>query len=104
MPGKSKHGRGKHPQHSKRSKIRQRQAVGTGIQQAAATDAQPQAVQSVAQPAAPARPVMATKPKTGPASVAATFDPTYIVSELKRIGILTGIAVVIIIILALVLR
>ena len=98
MPGKSKHGRGKHPQHSRKNKIRQQQAMGTDVPQ--------QVAAGVAQPAAaPVRPGVAPKPKAASAATTTvTVDPTYIVSELKRIGILTGILIIILIILSLVLK
>jgi hypothetical protein len=107
MPGKSKHSRGKHPQHSRKNKIRQRQAVGTGVQQqAVGTDIPQQVAAGMAQPAAaPVRPGVAPKPKAASAATATvTIDSTYIVSELKRIGILTGILIIILIILSLVLK
>jgi hypothetical protein len=94
MPAKSKHGRGKHPHNKKRSKIRQMQA-GTGLQQQAASD--------IERPAAPVGTAPAPKaplPKKVAASAAAIpIQHEYVTGELKRIGILTAIIVVILIVL-----
>ena len=97
MPGKSHHGKRKlHPQ-SKKSKAKQRY-VATSAQQ-----------QMVAQ--APKSPIPATVPAT-PASSASVPTPPpapkavqypYITAELRRIGILAGIILVILVVLALVL-
>jgi hypothetical protein len=100
MPGKSRHGKGKHPRYSKKSKIRQRQAsagtppTGAGLPQ--------QANASISKSAAPAAATPAPKASVRPAIVT-TAQYTDIVGELKRIGILTGIIIVILIILYIVL-
>ena len=98
MPGKSKHGKGKHP-HYKKSKLRQRQAV-SGLQQPVAQD--------VAKPTLPAAasvsPVPKTQKATAPSAVSATIQRSYSLAEIKRIGILTGIILVILIILYFVLH
>lgn len=97
MPGKSKHGKGKHP-HYKKSKLRQRQAV-SGLQQPAAQD--------VAKPTVPAAASVSPVPKAPKAAhsaVSATIQRSYSLAEIKRIGILTGIIIVILIILYFVLH
>ena len=92
MPGKSRHGKGKHPHYSKKSKIRQRQA-GAGLPQ--------QAIASVPKTTAPISPQ--TTPKTAPPATTSTVQYPNIINELKRIGILTGIIIIILIILSIVL-
>jgi hypothetical protein len=99
MPGKSKHGRGKHPH---RNKIRHRpQGTGQPPMQAAQTSAQPPA-----QPVnAPARVSNTPKAKTAASMTAmAAMEQSHVVGDLKRIGILTGITIVILIILALIIK
>jgi hypothetical protein len=100
MPGKSRRGKGKHPHYSKKSKIRQRQ-VGAGLPQPTGAGLPQQAATSVPQPAAPvnARPVSKA---AAPSATTATIQYP-IVSELKRIGILTGIIIIILVILYIVL-
>ena len=94
MPGKSRHGKGKHSLHRKRKKGRQRFPATVAVQPAAA---------QTSQPAAP------TWVPTPPVSVPTRMKtPTparypYITAELRRIGILAGIMLVILIVLALVL-
>jgi hypothetical protein len=96
MPAKSKHGRGKHPHNSKRNKIRQRQAVA-GLQ--------PQAAQDVAKPAVPVRASVSPAAKaTSTVAASTTVERSYILGEIKRIGILTGITIIILVILALILK
>ncbi len=92
MPGKSRYGRGKHPHHSKKSKAIKRQASAP-LQQPA--DAAPK-------PAAPVKAEPASKP-TAPLDAATMTRHLYIVDELKKIGILAGIIIVILIVLAIVL-
>ena len=98
MPAKSKHGRGKHPHNKKRSNIRPMQAV-TGLQQAASDIARP----AVPAGAAPA-PKAPLQKRTGGSAVAIPIQTEYITGELKRIGILTAIIVVILIVLYIFLR
>lgn len=92
MPGKSRHGKGKHPHHSRKSKAIKRQA-GISLQQ--------QATAVAPEPAAPAR----TTPAPEAAASAAVTAPRYpyVTGELKRIGILAGIIIVILIVLSVVL-
>jgi hypothetical protein len=98
MPGKSKHGRGKHP-HKK--KFRQRPAVNGISQQPAQTTMQP--MQTTTRPAVvSARPVSTAKPKA--AASVTPIETADIVSEVKRIGILTAIIVVVLIVLSFVLK
>ncbi|MFA5308080.1 MAG: hypothetical protein WC370_01160 [Dehalococcoidales bacterium] len=92
MPAKSKHGRGKHPH---KNKLRQRPA-GTGLPQQQVTQ---DAVKPVA---APVRTVSTAGAKA--AAPAATIDTSYIVGELKRIGILTAITVVLLIVLTIIFK
>ena len=95
MPGKSRHGKGKHPHHSRKSKAIQRQEARTSQQNA----------------------TVATPPKAATVEVDKTYTPKpaaipekkksiqypFIAGELRRIGLLAGIILVILIILALVL-
>jgi hypothetical protein len=98
MPGKSKHGRGKHP-HKK--KFKQRTAV-TGIQQQPAQDII-QSAQTTTRPApVSARPVSTAKPKA--AAAVAPIETADIVSEVKRIAIFTAIIVVVLIVLSFILK
>lgn len=92
MP-KSRHGRGKHPHRSKKSKALRRQAGIT-----------PQATGAVAspQPAAPVPAKPAPKAAAAPAAVTTPQYP-YVIGELKRIGILAGIVIVILIVLSIIL-
>jgi hypothetical protein len=94
MPGKSKHSRGKHPH---RNKIRQH-PQGTGIQQ--------QAAQESPKPAAvPARVSSSPGPKANtPATTMTVIEQSYVVGDIKRIGILTGIIIVVLIILAIIFK
>jgi hypothetical protein len=97
MPGKSRHGKGKHRHQSKKSKAMQRQRT------LVATPATPVATgTSAAAPPAAAPPARATPPiKTVRATAkTAAIDYTYVIGELKRIGILAGIAIVILFILS----
>ncbi|MGD1118755.1 MAG: hypothetical protein ABR886_04645 [Dehalococcoidales bacterium] len=104
MPAKSKHGRGKHPH---RNKVRQQpQMAATGQPVPAAQPLQ-------AGQTAPAKPAAAPIARAGgsPArkaaanvSAIATMDRSLIVGELKFIGILTGIVVIVMIILAVIFR
>jgi hypothetical protein len=93
MPGKSRHGKGKH--YSKKSKVLRRQGT------AAAT---PQATASMTEIPKQATPATAPLVKTAAASAktAANLYP-YITSELRRIAILAGIIIVILIVLSIVL-
>ena len=93
MPGKSRHSRGKHPHHSKKSKAIRRQ-VSTPVQSPA--DKTPG-------PVAPAR--VEPAPRTAAPAEAAAAMPryTYVVQELKRIGIIAGIIIVALIVLSVVL-
>ena len=91
MPGKSRHGKGKHHQHSK--KIRARHHVPMVSQPAVAGTPQPAATISAPPPSR--APTAATIPRA--------IQHPYITAELRNIGILTGIILVILIVLALVL-
>ncbi len=94
MPGKSRrHGKGKHPHHSKKSKAIQHKEAAA-LQQTAATSVPGQAA---AIDTTPLPKVAATPAKTR------TLQYPYITGELRRIGILAGIILVILIILAVVL-
>lgn len=90
MPGKSRHGKGKHLHHARIIKARQPQGAAVS---------QPQAVAGTPQPAAP----RSLRPSaSAPASAAVSRVPQYpyVTRELRRIGILTGIILVILIVLA----
>ncbi len=93
MPGKSRHGKGKHPHHSKKSKAMMRQASTPLNQQATAVAPKP--VESVKAP---------TVPKSNAALEAnATLRYPYVTGELKKIGILAVIIIVALIVLSIVL-
>jgi hypothetical protein len=92
MPGKSRHGRGKRPHHSKKSKAIRRQ-VNAPLQQPA--DVAPK-------PVAPVKAESVPKPAAPPDAAVMPRNP-YVVEELKRIGILAGIIIVALIMLAIIL-
>ena len=87
MPGKSRRGRGKHSARSKKK----RGALAGVAQQRVATETY--------KPAAPAVPASSPTPIVIPTG--ARYP--YIVTELRRIGILAGIMLAILVVLALVL-
>ena len=93
MPGKSRHSKGKHPHHSKRSRAKQRHG-GMAFQQHVSAD--------IPKPAATASMPSSPSTLTSPAK-SRTAQYPYITTELRRIGILAGIILVILIVLALVL-
>jgi hypothetical protein len=101
MPGKSRHGKGKHPHYSKKGKIRQHQA-SSGTPQPAGVSLPQQATANVPKPAAPISASPVPRAATRPEAATIAHYPD-IVSELKRIGILTGIIIVILIVLSIVL-
>ena len=91
MPGKSKHGKGKHPHYHRKIKARQRQA-GTALPQTIAGN--------VTKSAIPVGASALTSPKAAASAAASTIYPRdYTISEIKRIGILTGIIAIILIVL-----
>ncbi len=94
MPGKPHPYKGKHTAHSKKSKARQRYAAMSTQPQVAAQSTKPVASTSIPSPSPTAR---TTPVKTG------TTKYPYITTELRRIGILAGIILAILIVLALVL-
>ena len=100
MVKKSRHGKGKqHPQNRK-GKAKQHQAAMASGQQAVSP------VPSPSEPVATAMPSPPVSARAAPAvrgRVRYTYI-TYITAELKRIGILAGIMLAILIILALVLQ
>ncbi len=93
MPGKSRHGRGKRSFQSKRGKSK-RHPSATVVQQqvAAQTD----------KPVTPPKSAPSARVPTPMARLTAARYP-YVVAELRRIGILAGIMLGILIVLALVL-
>lgn len=93
MPGRSRHGKGKHPHHSKKSKAKQRYGA-MALQQPTVAD--------TPQPAATIITPPSLKTPTSPAKSRIARYP-YIATELRSIGILAGIILVILIVLALVL-
>lgn len=95
MPGKSRHGKGKHYRYSKKSRAIQRQAVGSAPAATASVNAAPK------QPA----PAAAVPPSRAAAVQTRTVENMYpyITSELKRIAILAVIIIVILVILSIVL-
>ena len=94
MPGKSRHGRGKRPSQSKRGKSKRHPSATVVQQQVAAQINKP-----VTPPKLSAPSVSAPTPR---ATLTAARHP-YVVAELRRIGILAGIMLGILIVLALVL-
>ena len=103
MP-KSRRSKGKHPHSSKKAKAIERQM--SGIQRTATPPApRPAVVDSVQPEAVPGAPT-APKPAAASAEVharAITTQYHFIVDELKKIGILAGIILVILIILSIIL-
>jgi hypothetical protein len=100
MPGKSRHGKGKHPHYSKKSKALRRQGMpGTAptVSQAAA------GMPGIAGQAAPAAAVPAPK-AAGTAAKALANPYPFITSELRRIALLGGVIIVILVVLSLVLK
>jgi hypothetical protein len=93
MPGKSRYGKGKHPHHSKKSKAKLRHST-MALQQPTAADT-PQPVATITSPPSSRAPTSPAKPRIA--------QYPYITTELQRIGILAGIILVILIVLALVL-
>jgi hypothetical protein len=98
MP-KSRRGKSKHYHYSKKSKALRRQGMpGTGATVSPAAPGMPEAPQPVAPGAAP--PVM--KAAAPAAKVVASPDP-YLLSEIRRIAVLVGIIIVILVVLSFVL-
>ncbi len=94
MPSKSRHGKGKHPVRSKR----RRSGHSSG-----AIAAQQLPVSQTYEPV-PKPEVSAVSPGTPtPSAAVSTVRYPYIITELRRIGILAGITLVILVVLALVL-
>jgi hypothetical protein len=93
MPGKSKHGKGKHQYRGKKGRAKYRHATMAPNQPVVADTAAPAATTGI--------PPSASMP-TSPKSLRVVQYP-YITGELRRIGILAGIILVILIVLALVL-
>lgn len=93
MPAKSKHGKGKHLHQSRRSKAIQRKAATTIGQNTNAES--PVSMASLDVPPAPSVKAESVKVKT--------LHYPFIVNELQRIGILAGIILIILIILAIIL-
>jgi hypothetical protein len=93
MPAKSKHGKGKHHHQSRRSKAIQRQN-SSAIKQNAVDETQ------VPTDGLDIPPV--TKVRTEPVKVK-TMQYPFIVNELRKVGILAGIILVVLIILAIIL-
>jgi len=94
MPGKSRYGKGKHPVRSKRKR---------GEHSSVARAAQQSPVSQTGEPI-PQPEVSVPSPSTlAPSATVATAHYPYIVTELRRIGILAGIILVILVVLALVL-
>jgi len=94
MPGKSRHGKVKHHHRSKKSKAKQRHDAMTF---------QPPAAVDTPQPAAAISTPPSAKTPTPPPAAPRMAQYPYITKELRRIGILAGIILVILIVLALVL-
>jgi hypothetical protein len=93
MPAKSKYGKGKHPHQSRRSKAIQRQ-TSSAIEHSAVDEPQV--------PTAGLDIPPASKVRTESAKVK-TMQYPFIINELRRTGILAGIILVVLIILAIIL-
>ena len=91
MPAKSKHGRGKHYHQKKKSKFRQVEA-GTGLTQETSGD-----ISKADAPLGIASAVKTPAQKKTTTSAALPLHYEFIAGDLKRIGILTGIIVVLLI-------
>lgn len=87
MPGKSRHGKGKHHYHGKKSRARHHVPM---VSQAVAGTPQPAATVSAPPPSR--APTAATTPRA--------IQHPYITAELRNIGILSGVILVILIVLA----
>jgi len=94
MPGKSRHGKGKHSFQSKREK---------GKHRFSATVVQQRVVAQANKPITPPKPSAPSVSVPTPRAALTTARYPYIVAELRRIGILAGIMLVILFVLALVL-
>ena len=92
MPAKSKHGRGKHRRGKKKSKFRQAQPVASVPQETSGNMNRESAPVAVAP--APKAPVQ----KKSSSSAAMPLHYEFISGDLKRIGILTGIIVALLIV------
>ena len=97
MAGKLSHGKGKHHPQSKKSKAKQRQTDFAVRPQVAAP------VAPAHEQAAPAVPVPPAKARAKPVQPIQT-QYSNVTAELKRIGILSGIILAILVVLALVLQ
>jgi hypothetical protein len=99
MPGKSRHGKGKHRHQSKKSKTMRRQVATAVTPEATGTPAAapPKAPPTAAAPSARVAP----PPKAARTTAKAmAIDYSYVTGELKRIGIMAGIAIVILLVLS----
>ncbi|MFC1913803.1 hypothetical protein ACFLXF_00800 [Chloroflexota bacterium] len=97
MAKKSRQGKGKHQPQSRKGRAKQRYAAVAAGQQAVSP------VTSPSEPVAASIPSPPVSVRTTPA-VSGKARYTYITAELKRIGILSGIILAILIVLALVLQ
>lgn len=95
MLGKSRHGKRKHSFRDKTKKSRPYGSVATSQQPVAA-----QAVEPAAAPKPSAPPVSVPTPTAKTKTITVRYP--YIIAELRRFGILAGIMVVVLIVLALV--
>jgi hypothetical protein len=92
LPSKSKHGRGRRHRGKKKSKFRQAKPV-TGLPQETSGN--------IEQAAAPSTPAPSVKPPTSKkasTSAALPLHYEFISGDLKKIGILTGIIVILLIV------
>ena len=88
MPGKSRHGRGKHSARSKKRKMRQGFSLASAQQQATAQNAKP-----VSQALAPSAKVLTPKSTLPP------VQHPYITIELRRIALLAAIMLTVLVVL-----
>jgi hypothetical protein len=100
MPGKSKRGKGKRPQNRNRA----RQPMTPSSASAGGTPAPAAAPAVIGTASAPARTPKGAAAKTLVYSGATTEQYPFFTSELKRIAVITGAILVVLIVLALVIR
>ncbi len=91
MPSKSRHGRGKHSAQSKKGKSRQDFSVSGAQRQATAQNYEP-----VSPAPTPSAKVLTPRPKLTP------LQYPYIATELRRIAIVAGIMLAVLVVLSLV--
>ena len=98
MPGKSRHAKGKHPSRSKKGRTRRR--LDLERQDSLDTVAQQQPVSQTYEPVSQPKVAPSISIPTPVATQAAARYP-FVAAELRRIGILAGIMLAVLVVLAL---